>query len=138
MFDKFGVDLVLQGHDHSYARGRTAAATANVATGVNTRDGATGPVYVVSVSGPKQYVLKKDLWNAYSAILDRKAENTQLYQVVSVAGDTLRYRSYTVMGTLYDSFDLVRGAGPNRFIEHMQPGAPTRSFADGPAYPYAK
>jgi hypothetical protein len=137
VFDKHHVDLVLQGHDHAYARGRTETATTNVGSGVNTRD-LTGTVYTVSVSGPKMYDLKKDLWNKYDATLERRAENTQLYQVLSVAGDTLRYRSYTVMGTLYDSFDLIRGRGPNRFVEHMRPDAATRTFADGPAYPYAK
>jgi hypothetical protein len=138
VFDKHAVDLVLQGHDHSYARGRTALATTNVATGMNARDAETGTVYVVSVSGPKQYTLKKDLWDNYEATLERRAENTQLYQVVRIAGDTLRYRSYTVLGTLYDSFDLIRGSRANRFIENMRPGAPTRTFADGPAYPYTK
>jgi hypothetical protein len=138
VFDKHGVDLVLQGHDHSYARGRTAAGTMNVASGLNTRDQVTGAVYVVSVSGPKQYTLKKDLWTKYPATLERMAENTQLYQVVRIAGDTLRYRSYTVMGMLYDAFDLIRGPRGNRFIELMRPDAPTRTFADGPAYPYLK
>ena len=138
VFDKHAVDLVLQGHDHSYARGRTAIGGQNVATGLNLRDGPTGPVYVVSVSGPKQYVLKKDLWNNYDAKLDRRAENTQLYQVIRIGGDTLRYRSYTALGTLYDAFDLVRGRAANRFIERMKPGVPTRTFADGPKYPYAR
>jgi hypothetical protein len=138
VLDRHAVDLVLQGHDHSYARGRTTAGARNVASGLNPRDGPTGPVYVVSVSGPKQYLLKKDLWNNYDARLDRRGENTQLYQVVRIAGDTLRYRSYTVLGALYDAFDLIRGRGPNRFIERLRPDAATRTFADGPGYPYPK
>ena len=48
------VDLVLMGHDHTYARGyddRDATSTPGLTT---------GPVYVVSNSGPKHYQLETD------------------------------------------------------------------------------
>ena len=51
IFDQYGVDIVLQGHDHAYGRGMAA----NVADGQNTRDAKSGTMYVVSVSGPKMY-----------------------------------------------------------------------------------
>jgi hypothetical protein len=137
ILDKHGVDLVLQGHDHTYARGRTVAAatkaSSNVATGANARDPITGTVYVVSVSGRKMYNFKKGEWSTYEATLDRKAENTQLFQVIRIAGDTLRYRAHTAVGSLYDAFDLVRTRDANRFIERM-PSVPARTFADPPPY----
>jgi hypothetical protein len=137
MLDRYGVDLVLQGHDHTYARGRTFAAAHNTATGVNARDDATGTVYVVSVSGRKMYNFKKGEWSTYEAQLARKAENTQLFQVIRIAGDTLRYTAYTAVGGVYDAFDLIRRRGaPNRFVERMNANAPTRTFADPPPYPW--
>ena len=106
LFDKYAVDMVLQGHDHAYARGH------NIGNGVTVRDSTKGTVYVVSVSGPKQYKLREDPW------MTRGAENTQLYQVISVSGNTLRYRAKTAVGDLYDAFDLVKQPGkPNKLIE---------------------
>jgi 3',5'-cyclic AMP phosphodiesterase CpdA len=126
IYDKHGVDLVLQGHDHAYARGRSttfaASAAENVQGGANLRDGETGTVYVVSVSGRKMYDLKPDGWEGYDGVdRDRAAENTQLFQVIRVDGDRLRYQAFTPTGQLYDAFELVKQDGrPNRFIE----GAP--------------
>lgn len=135
VFDRHGVDLVLQGHDHTYARGRAGPAQAeNVAMGVDTSRGATGPVYVVSVGGRKMYTFKKDQWDRYEATLDRRAENTQLFQVVRIAGDTLRYESHTATGALYDAFDLIRGQGPNHFVERLDPNTPTLGFSEATPY----
>lgn len=143
VFDAMGVDLVLQGHDHTYARGRTVAGGAphaatpparNVATGMNTRDGESGTVYVVSVSGRKMYDFNKDAWDRYDARLDRQAENTQLFQVIRIAGDTLRYQARTATGALYDGFDLVRRGARNRFVERTPAGAPTRTMQSAPPY----
>ncbi len=65
LFDKYKVDLVLQGHDHTYGRtglevptspeaAKVVRATGdNVPTGVQAIEPQTGTVYVVSVSGPK-------------------------------------------------------------------------------------
>ena len=116
IFDKYAVDMVLQGHDHTYARGN------NIGSGVTVRDSTKGTVYVVSVSGPKQYKLRKDRW------MTRGAENTQLYQVISVSGDTLSYRAMTAVGELYDAFDLVKQMGkPNKLIDRA-PQSPERRW----------
>jgi 3',5'-cyclic AMP phosphodiesterase CpdA len=148
VFDRYGVDLVLQGHDHSYARGRAAngyaqtnlrdsdANTRNEPTGVNLRDDEAGTVYVVSVSGPKMYEFNTKEWDPYPAVLDRRGENTQLFQVIRVTRDTIEYRAHTATGVLYDAFDLVKAETGNRFIERMPPGTPSRGFPDGPRYPY--
>lgn len=95
LFEEHPVDLVMQGHDHTYSRGQTR----NLPRGVNARSPAGGTVYVNSVSGPKMYQIKSDRWASYEGIeLDRAAENTQLFQVVHVGRDTLGYRSYTATG----------------------------------------
>ena len=91
IYDKYRVDLVLTGHDHSYGR-------SNVVAGENRRDG--GTVYVVSVSGPKMYQVTPAEW------MQRKAEDTQLYQIIRFEGDRLMYESRTARGTLYDAFEL--------------------------------
>lgn len=115
LFDKYRVDLVLQGHDHTYARGR------NLPEGRNVREQKAGTVYVVSVSGPKMYSLTDDKW------MDRGAENTQLYQVISIDGGRLRYEASTVTGDLYDAFELVKQKGkPNRLIDRIPLGVPER------------
>ena len=129
VFDKYSVDLALQGHDHSYARGRVDPSGQNVVSGLNTRD-KTGTVYVVSVSGGKMYELKPDAWDSYEAQRDRAAENTQLFQVINVDGNKLSYEAYTATGELYDAFDLIKpeDGSPNKFIERKQEAVAARRF----------
>ena len=145
VFDSMGVDLVLQGHDHTYARGRVLAgsagpgkvagmATRNVTDGLNTRDSESGTVYVVSVSGGKMYDASKDGWSQYDANLERKGENTQLFQVIRVSGDTLRYKAHTATGSVYDAFDLIRRGTRNRFVERTPRGVPVRTMQSIPTY----
>ena len=121
LFDEHQVDLVLQGHDHTYARGRAE----NLAQGVNTRSPVGGTVYVNSVSGAKMYEIQPDRWDEHGSVeMERAAENTQLFQVVRVEGDTLRFRAYTVTGQLYDAFELVRrNDAPSAFRSLMPDGS---------------
>lgn len=139
IYDRYGVDLVLQGHDHSYARSRlmtaaqnskadaddesTAAGTAltkNESTGVNLFRPDAGTVYVVSVSGPKMYDVAKPPY------VQRVAEDTQLYQIITVDGDELRYEARTAIGDVYDAFTLVKRPNEsNELIEHA-PDSPER------------
>jgi 3',5'-cyclic AMP phosphodiesterase CpdA len=115
VLDKYKVDMVLQGHDHSY--GRTGldtplVTTGNVPTGVNKVDGKTGTVYVVSVSGPKMYNLQSQ------PVMKRSAEDTQLYQIIHIGGDTLRYEARTAVGEVYDAFTLQKQPGDiNKLVE---------------------
>jgi hypothetical protein len=116
LFDEYQVDLVLQGHDHTYARGRVK----NLQQGVNTRSPVGGTVYVNSVSGAKMYEIREDRWEQYESIeMERAAENTQLFQIVRVGQDTLRYRSHTATGEPYDAFNLIKQAGnqPTKMVE---------------------
>lgn len=96
LFDQYGVDLVLQGHDHTYARGTDQPGRDPEATEMR------GPVYVVSVSGPKMYELPEERW------MDRAAENIQLFHVISVDHEALHFAAYTAIGELFDAFDIVK------------------------------
>lgn len=112
LFDKYDVDLVLQGHDHIY--GRTGLMTA-----AGPASGSKGAVYVVSVSGAKMYDLEP------KPVFVRMAEQTQLYQVIRIQGDTLRYEARTASGALYDAFELHKSAGAGkRLIERVPSTAP--------------
>ena len=116
LFDKYNVDLALQGHDHTYTRGRVEPYEVNLVDGENLQD-ITGTVYVVSVSGGKMYKVKPG-WEDYEALRDRVGNNKQLFQVISVDGDKLTYKSYTATGELFDAFDLIKNEnGVNSFVE---------------------
>lgn len=137
LFDKYKVDLVLQGHDHTYARGQASSVPINTPSGVNNRDPNGGTIYVVSVSGGKMYDLKRDSWNKYNALLERGAENTQLFQVIQVDGDKLTYKAYTTSGALYDAFELRKGnkkGSLNKFKELKPKTAERRHGNTVPIY----
>jgi hypothetical protein len=105
LYKKYNVDIVLQGHDHSYGRGL------NMPTG-ESRKSPDGPIYVVSVSGPKMYDIGLQDW------MDRAASNTQLYQVITVDSAKLAFKAFTVNGDLYDAFELNKdNAGKNTLVE---------------------
>jgi hypothetical protein len=97
------VDLVLQGHDHVYGRRGGPV------------EGQGTPQYLVSVAGAKQYLLSPRARDTMAPV----AEDTQLFQVVRIEGDTLRYEARTATGRLYDAFSLTgdRTTG-RRIIEH--------------------
>ena len=116
VFDEFRVDLVLNGHDHTYARTGDvgqAVQSENVPTGYQQAyDPEVGTVYVVSVSGPKMYDITK------GEFAKRVAENTQLYQVIDINDAELNFRAYTATGELYDAFTLEKHENePNRLRE---------------------
>ncbi|MGC1275897.1 MAG: metallophosphoesterase family protein [Planctomycetaceae bacterium] len=121
IYDKYGVDLVLQGHDHSYgrtgpltfdpkeaqaagddqSRDRQGAVSAsddeiNIPAGVRGRSPG-GTVYVVSVSGPKLYELKQ--YPEGEDPFRRRAADTQLYQIITIDGDELKYQARTATCT---------------------------------------
>ncbi|MBI4581505.1 MAG: metallophosphoesterase family protein [Planctomycetes bacterium] len=121
-FDRHPVDLVLNGHDHTYGRTGPIGPEANVSTGTSWRSGSAGTVYVVSVSGPKMYEVERNP----RAELRRVAEDTQLYQIISIDGPVLRYEARTAIGDVYDAFTLKKRPGaPNEMIEQV-PSVPER------------
>ena len=137
VLDKYRVDLVLQGHDHTY--GRTGLETpvaepvtiGNVPTGVQNVDTFTGTIYVVSVSGPKMYNINP------KPFMKRVGEDTQLYQIIHIDGDTLRYESRTAIGDLYDGFVLNKEAGLVNRITELEPAVPERRREPAPQEPAA-
>lgn len=98
MFDKYGVDLVLTGHDHTYARSK------KIFNGKSVDDDAKGTVYIVSVSGPKMYILNSQ----YNDLMNKIGGETQLFQVIEVDNSKLKYKSYTAEGSLFDSCEIVK------------------------------
>lgn len=104
VLEAHGVDLVLQGHDHTYCRGFNKK---NIKGDVK-----NPPMYVVSVAGPKMYKLDEHPWS------EVREQDTQLYQNITVDGNTLFYDSYDVTGNLVDSFRLEKSkSGVNTLIE---------------------
>lgn len=107
LVDKYGVDLILQGHDHGYGRGMLD----------QTENGPVdrGTMYVVSVSGPKMYEVGQEKW------MQARGENVQLYQVISIRGNQLDYTSYSVDGQEFDKFSLLKSDKGSRLIEKKKP-----------------
>ncbi|WP_159944472.1 MULTISPECIES: metallophosphoesterase family protein [unclassified Nocardiopsis] len=99
------VDLVLQGHDHSYARGNlTANRTSDPAV-------QTGPVYTVAVTGTKMYGASTANWTENGAEARVQLANTQTFQTVRVDGARLHYTARTADGTVVDSFTIDKTDG---------------------------
>lgn len=147
VLDKHRVDLVLQGHDHTYGRtglttpgpdwvspaARKAAAAADEKKTIDpdvaeqnaidhNADVAQteGTVYVVSVSGPKMYDLQRQ------SFMQRAAQDTQLFQLIYIDGDQLHFEARTATGSLYDAFTLTKqDGGPNKLTEQV-PEIPER------------
>ena len=99
LLEEYGIDLVLNGHDHTYSRGHVPS----INNDGNPND--LGAIYVTSVSGPKQYELDEEQMKTYAAQnyqLDNAAEQTQFYQVITVEDNQLTYVAYTAVGVEYD------------------------------------
>ena len=116
VFDKHKVDIILQGHDHSYGRGMVA----NESTGNQVQEKSSGTMYVVSVSGPKMYDVSDDAW------MDRRAGNTQLFQIITIEGNVLSYGAYTAAGELYDAFELEKTKNAPNKLTNKIPDFPER------------
>jgi len=118
IFTRHGVDLALQGHDHTYGRGATYAAPRRPSTATF---GDLGTVFVTSSSGQKMYPITAGRWDQFAndgAVLRRAAENTPFFQVISIDGDTLHYEARTATGRVYDAFRIDKSQrGPNRVTE---------------------
>lgn len=96
LIDRYNVDLVLTGHDHTYARGQV------MPDGLEKRGRRAGTVYVVSVSGVKQYQQDATPW------WDRGMTFTQTWQEITVDGSILTYNAYDASGSLVDHFMLKK------------------------------
>jgi 3',5'-cyclic AMP phosphodiesterase CpdA len=110
LFERYGVDLVLQGHDHTYSRDSDPV-----------RQGEIGPIYLVSVSGPKMY----DVTEIAREQLDLAGGAVQLFQLIEIDGPVLRFQARAVTGEVFDAFQLVRHEdGRKSLVESTSAVAP--------------
>ncbi|MEM9263069.1 MAG: metallophosphoesterase family protein [Pseudomonadota bacterium] len=137
VINKHNVDLVLQGHDHTYARGVIGQTPERIAFGA--KGGRVDTMFVNSVSGPKQYNFRETGWDEYYASDDvklvRKAENTQFFQVVTIDGAELSYKAWTATGRLYDDFVMTKNRrGRKKITKGATSTMEERSFSNTGAY----
>ncbi|PZG14513.1 purple acid phosphatase family protein [Nonomuraea aridisoli] len=114
LFEKYGVDLVLQGHDHSYGRGNQVAArkSATVHNGV---------AYVVSVSGGKMYALNGgENWTNNGAEVRSTSQNTQLYQLIDVDKDAITFEARYANGEHHDGFVIRKNDQGERTVNDLR------------------
>ena len=116
IFEEYNVDLALQGHDHTYARGAIYEKPIVVKNDVKNQN-IIGPVYVVSVSGGKMYSVNKTGWDEFGATQGKTGERIQLFQHISIDGDRLIYRSFTATGELFDRFGILKQNGKNKYFD---------------------
>jgi 3',5'-cyclic AMP phosphodiesterase CpdA len=108
LYDKYHVDLVLQGHDHTYAR------THKLAGGKVVSPSQPGTIYAISVSGPKMYEIEEK----FGTLRAKALAHTQAFQVIEVDGDALRYNAYAIEGEQIDQFQLVKHADGTSTYTH--------------------
>jgi hypothetical protein len=98
LYDKYHVDLVLQGHDHAY--GRTHKVAGDKVVGASE----PGTVYAVSVSGPKLY----EIGAKHDSLMPTLFGQKQLYQIISIDEKALTYDSFAADGVRMDGFKLEK------------------------------
>lgn len=87
------VDLVLQGHEHAYAR-RTMKDDSGKPT---------TPVYTISHCSPKNYLIDFD------DEFDKFGISSRYYQLVNIKDDTMSLATYDAnTSQLYDSLDIIK------------------------------
>jgi hypothetical protein len=98
LFDKYHVDLALQGHDHAYLR------TYPMKGGVRVKTPADGTIYIVSVSGTKFY---DQIDRDYSEVA---FPNVMTYQIIDITTDPdrLSYRAFDGDETIRDEFVIEK------------------------------
>lgn len=98
LFDKYHVDLALQGHDHAYLRTYPMRNEQRVASP------AEGTIYIVSVSGTKYYEQGDFDYTEFGMT------NVSTYQVldITISGNTLVYRAYDHDGAKRDEFTIQK------------------------------
>ena len=99
LFDKYGVDLMFAGHDHSYMRSKPLIA------GKVVPEGQAGTIYIVAVGSDKFY--KAERLN----IAAKQFTEITTYQIIHVSRNSagepaLHYQAYGSDGKLLDEFEL--------------------------------
>lgn len=101
VFDKYAVDLVLQGHNHEYARSFPLRDGEIVGDGGNIVNNREGTVYVVTnTAGQKFNEKKEDQFYHQVHFQNRK----QMFAGVTIQDHTLTFRAYDVDDKKLDEF----------------------------------
>ena len=98
LFDKYHLDMALQGHDHAYLR------TYPINDEKKAASPAEGTVYIVSVSGTKFYEQGERDYTEFGLT------NVSTFQVldIQISGNRLVYRSYDADGKLRDNLIIEK------------------------------
>lgn len=98
VFDKYHVDLALQGHDHAYLR------TFPMRDQKRVNSPAEGTIYLVSVSGTKYYDQEPRDFTEVAFV------NVSTYQTIDISHnpDKLTYTAYDNDGNVRDQFTIVK------------------------------
>ena len=106
VIEELGADLVLQGHDHLYARGQKPVREVSGESGYTLQT-----MFITSVSGAKQYKVSQEQLDSYKGSGYRAValgEQMQFFQVIAVEGNQLTYTAYTADGEVYDRAILIK------------------------------
>ena len=114
MFDdlvhQYNVDLVLQGHEHAYAR---------MIDGRYKNGAPAVPVYTISHCSPKNYRIEFD------ERFDKFGISSRYYQTVNISGDTLTMATYDAnTHALYDSLMVFINHHGAHLVKDMGKGIP--------------
>ena len=101
LFDKYGVDLVLTGHDHAYMR------TGKIFNHKPVADTAQGTVYVIINSSEKHYPAKY-LPQTKVAIKDMPLYGKVDLSINSSGKAVLYFRAFNLDGKVVDEFTLEK------------------------------
>ncbi len=127
-FEKYGVDLVLQAHNHLYERTWPARGGVSVKSGEGAYDHPGAPVYVTA-GGGSDYLYESTMppaeWTAF-----RQTEFQHL--VITLDGGTLAVESVRPDGSVLDSFQIVKDVPPPLSLDGtaapaQQPASPSQA-----------
>ena len=98
LIKKYKVDLVLQGHEHAYAR--------MISKGED--DIPVTPVYLIGQSSIKDYRIN------FNDLYDRYGSGIRFYQTVDIHQDTLELKTFTENNELYDQIRLIKSGNETK------------------------
>ena len=107
------VDVVLQGHEHAYARMTTSSQPSTLNSKLSTLNSKLSPpIYTVSHCSPKSYRIEFD------EMVDKFGTGSRYYQMVRTRGDTLFLTAWDANeGTLYDSLYIVKRGANTQVVD---------------------